>query len=194
MVILEIEPVAIPLTTLCKGLNAVGCNRDFERASMRPVMACQRLEVLRTNVNFRSLGNHAETLIPLVSLRHLEIVVEFPDEIEFLQEDEFAVDLPLPSLKAIILKHLHRSDRASSLIFFRVYSHILRTRANLKAFSVEGEDINPLCVFLEPGLEGSNTEWACHNLECLCLSLSWPELCINTQRRHADTGPLYSNK
>ncbi|KAF9993158.1 hypothetical protein BGZ80_008254, partial [Entomortierella chlamydospora] len=159
------------------------CDRDFWQVSMRPVMTCRHLEVLRVSVTFSFLGDHTDTLLSLASLRHLEIVVEFPNEIEFLQRDESAIDLPLPSLEAIFIKHLRHSDQTRGLIFSRLYSHILRTRTNLKTFSVEGEDINPVCIFSEPDQMGSNTKWACLNLEHLRLTLSWPKLSINTEEK-----------
>ncbi|KAF9342380.1 hypothetical protein BGX26_007652, partial [Mortierella sp. AD094] len=185
MSVMEIEPEAIPLVAQCKQLKelTVSCDRDFEPVAMRPVLACERLEILRANVHIGSLSDHAEVLVSLLSLRHLEVVVASPTEIGFLQAEESAIDLPLPSLEAIVIRHTHLSDRASSSGFCNIYSSLLRTRPNLIKFSVEGDNINPLLIFSEPEQDEDSTEWTCHNLEDLSLTLSWPASSINTSEK-----------
>ncbi|KAF9359269.1 hypothetical protein BGX26_012721 [Mortierella sp. AD094] len=185
MSVLEVEPEAIPLAARCEELKEliINCDRDFEQVSMRPIMACQKLEVLRSNVGFASLSDHTEVLISIVSLRHLEVVVDSPGEIEFLRADESAVNLPLASLDTIIIKHTHRRAHANNSSFCRTNGSVLSFRPNLRRFCVEGADVNPLMVFPEPGQEGSSAEWVCSNLECLSLTLSWPTSSINTAEK-----------
>ncbi|KAF9152444.1 hypothetical protein BGX20_005153, partial [Mortierella sp. AD010] len=82
----------------------------------------------------------------ITSLKRLEIVVEFPDQMKFLQTDQSAVNPPLPSLQEIFIKNMRGSDYTNNLSFCRIYSSIRRTRENLKVFCVEDCAVNHLVV------------------------------------------------
>ncbi|KAG0002552.1 hypothetical protein BGZ80_005954, partial [Entomortierella chlamydospora] len=84
---MEIELEATPLAAQCKRLKELTayCDRDFETITMKPALECDCLEILRVNVNTGSLSDHREVLISLHRLRHLEVTVASPTDIEFLE-------------------------------------------------------------------------------------------------------------
>ncbi|KAF9993022.1 hypothetical protein BGZ80_008309, partial [Entomortierella chlamydospora] len=165
MSVMEIEPEAIPLSLKCEELKelVISCDRGFEQVSMKPIMACKRLEVLRLYVGVVFLRDHTEVLTSIASLRCLEVTVDAPEEIEFLQADESTVDLLLTSLDTVIIIHTHRGAHASSPGFCKIYKSILSSRPNLKRFCVEGADVNPLLAFQEPGQKKQTRAMASSN-------------------------------
>ncbi|KAG0019632.1 hypothetical protein BGZ80_005503 [Entomortierella chlamydospora] len=179
MTVLEIEPEAIPLASHCKKLKelAVGCDRDFEQVSMRPVMECQDLEILRINVDLMFFSGVAEVLPSLTNLKHLEIIVNSSAEIEFFN----APDTPMPLLEILEIKHMSHQDPGNISSFSRTYGTILRSHSNLRTFHVEGAAINPSLVFPVPGQERVASEWVCDQLEHLALILSWPGWSITSK-------------
>ncbi|KAF9392299.1 hypothetical protein BGX21_011056, partial [Mortierella sp. AD011] len=71
MSVMEIEPEAIPLSSKCEEFKelVISCDRVFEQASMRPMMVCKKLGVLRLRVGIASLCDHTEVLTSIATLR-----------------------------------------------------------------------------------------------------------------------------
>ncbi|KAF9191288.1 hypothetical protein BGZ49_003567 [Haplosporangium sp. Z 27] len=57
----------------------------------------------------------------------------------------------------------------------KVYGSILRHRANLRMFSVVGDDVDPYWVFGGLSQEDDGQGWLCRDLESLEVTLSWPD-------------------
>ncbi|KAF9370218.1 hypothetical protein BGX21_005637, partial [Mortierella sp. AD011] len=171
---LNIEPEAIPLSAICPELRELtaGCDRDFVRqVPMKPVMAYSKLEILKLDLSFSSLSDHVKVCTSITSLKRFEIVVEFPNQVEFPQTGQSTVYPPLPSLQEIITKNTRGRDYTNNLRFLEdILFYPKDKRKPQGVFCVEGCAVNHLVVC---GVAPHG--WVCNNLQELRLNLLWLE-------------------